>query len=527
MSASHVAADTDDNALRSWAPVTASPDADLLPEQGTIVGRSRDLRRNNGIAQGAEQTISDNVVGTGLRLSARPAYGLLGRDKAWAREFARTVEGFHRLWWEDTACDSADDLNGAGLTTQVIRSLWTNGEACGLPMWLPEAGQLFATRIQLFEPDRLSNPGCKPDTPTLRAGVERDQRTGRAAAYHVRKTHPGDRFLGNGMGDFVGEWERIEARTRWGRRRFLHIHDKDRIGATRGKPLIAAVMRPFKQSDHYLNVHLQTAIAQSLIAAFIKTPMDQESLVELFGGNAEAARAYFNDKQAHDRRVKLKGGALVPLNPGDDVVPFTPPNTASAFDLFMMTVYRQIAAGLQMPYELLLKDFTRSNYSSARAAMLEAWRYFNYLRQKVAFMFCQPCYELVLEEMVDRGMVDAPDFYSLRRAYAASRWIGPGRGYVDVAKEADGIAKRLKARVTTLEAECAEQGLDWEEVLEQQALEHERCEELGLPSPYAGDYPMSAPGTYPTDSEPAAGSEGEGKGGDKTEPGDESSDKET
>ena len=168
-----------------------------------------------------------------------------------------------------------------------------------------------------------------------------------------------------------------------------------------------------------------------------------------------------------------------------------------------------------MPYELLMKDFTRSNYSSQRAAMLEAWRYFNYLRQKVAFMFCQPCYELVLEEMVDRRMVDAPDFYTLRRAYAASRWIGPGRGYVDVAKEADGITKRLKAGVTTLEAECAEQGLDWEEVLEQRALEHERCEELGLPSPYAGDYPMNVPGSYPTDAETKGGA-GESGGDGKT-----------
>lgn len=510
---SHLAADTDDNALRNWAPVTASPDSDLLSEKDTIVGRSRDLKRNNGIAQGAEQTVADNVVGTGLRLSARPMYKLLGREKDWARAFSVTVEGFHRLWWDDTSCDAADELNGAGLTTQVLRSLWTNGEACGLPLWLPEPGQLFATRIQLFEPDRLSNPHCKPDTPTLRAGVERDERTGRARAYQVRKTHPGDRF-GIGLGGFTGEWERIEARTSWGRRRFLHVHDKDRVGATRGKPLIAAVMRPFKQSDHYVNVHLQTAIAQSLIAAFIKTPLDEETLVELFGGDADAAKKYFDERAANDRKIKLKGGAMIPLNPGDDVVPFTPPNTANGFDLFMMTVYRQIAAGLQMPYELLLKDFTRSNYSSARAAMLEAWRYFNYLRQKVAFMFCQPCYELVLEEMVDRGMVDAPDFYSLRRAYAASRWIGPGRGYVDVAKEADGIAKRLKARVTTLEAECAEQGLDWEEVLEQQALEHDRCEELGIPSPYAGEYPMSAPGTYPTDQENGGG-KGTGEGGEK------------
>lgn len=502
---SHVAADIDDNALRSWTPLPASPDADLLPELGTIVGRSRDLVRNNGVAQGAQQTIADNVVGTGLRLSPRPLYKLLGRDKAWATEFGNDVQGFHRLWWDDTACDAADELNGAGLTTAVIRSLWVNGEACAVPMWLPEPGQLFASRLLLIEPDRLSNPQGRPDGPTMRAGVERDAATGRPLAYHVRRTHPGDR-LGFGLFGDAGEWIRIPAKTRWGRRLFLHVHDKDRIGSTRGKPLMAAVMRPFKQLDHYLTVHLQTAIVQSLIAAFIRTPLDQDSLVELFGGNADAAQQYFDTKADRDSRTKLRGGALIPLNPGDEVTPFAPPNAANGVDQFVMTVYRQIAAAFNLPYELLLKDFSKTNYSSARAAMLEAWRYFNYLRAKVGFMFCQPAYELVLEEMVDRQMVDAPDFYTLRRAYAAAKWIGPGRGWVDPVKEADAADRRMKSGLSTLEMECAEQGLDWEDVIEQRAIEIQRCEELGLPNPYAGPAAAAPPAGYPSD-EPQRGAD--------------------
>ncbi len=30
---------------------------------------------------------------------------------------------------------------------------------------------------------------------------------------------------------------------------------------------------------------------------------------------------------------------------------------------------------MNLPYELFAKDFSRVNYSSARAALLEAWRY--------------------------------------------------------------------------------------------------------------------------------------------------------
>lgn len=514
MSAAHAAADTSDNALRSWQPQPASADADLSGEREAIVGRSRDLIRNHGVAQGAQQTIADNVVGTGLRLSSRPMYDLLGRDKAWAREFGRTVQGFHRLWWDDTSCDACDELNGAGLANQVVRSLFANGEACAVPLWIPEPGQLFASRLLLIEPDHLTNPNNRPNSRELRDGVQRDPRTGRALGYWVRSSHPGDRFAGGSWIGQAGEWTYIEAKTRWGRRRFLHIHDKDRVGQTRGKPLMAAVMKPFKQIDHFTNVALQTAIVNSMIAAFIKTPLDQESIVELFGGDADSARKYFDAKARVDSRTKLKGGALIPLNPGDDVEPFVPGNTGAGFDQFTMSVYRHIAAGLNIPYELLLKDFTKTNYSSARAAMLEAWRYFYALRAKVGAMFCQPAYELILEEMVDRGMVDAPDFYNLRRAYAAARWIGPGRGWVDPVKEATAAQIRMETRQSTLEAECAEQGQDWEEVLEQQAVEHARCIELGLPSPYQ---------QQPVVTVAAAGAMGPGKGepdddGESTDP---------
>jgi capsid protein len=90
-------------------------------------------------------------------------------------------------------------------------------------------------------------------------------------------------------------------------------------------------------------------------------------------------------------------------------------------------------------------------------------------------------YELWLEEAVNAGMVDAPDYYALKPYYARAKWIGPGRGYVDPTKEAEAASLRMQAYISTLEIECAEQGLDWQEVLEQRALENSRMTELNLP----------------------------------------------
>ena len=52
--------------------------------------------------------------------------------------------------------------------------------------------------------------------------------------------------------------------------------------------------------------------------------------------------------------------------------------------------------------------------------------------------------------------------------------------------------RKALAGVTTLEDECAEQGRDWEDVLEQQATERRKRAELGLPAFGAGMATLAA-----------------------------------
>jgi len=73
--------------MASWTVKGQSADADLLPELDTIRDRQRDLDRNNGLAKGAIQTKKDNIIGSMLRLSAKPDYRVLGRDAEWARDW--------------------------------------------------------------------------------------------------------------------------------------------------------------------------------------------------------------------------------------------------------------------------------------------------------------------------------------------------------------------------------------------------------------------------------------------------------
>ena len=448
-------------------PYGGSGDSDLNPELGTLRERSRDLVRNHGVASGALQTLTDNVVGTGFRLVALPDYKDLGKDKAWADAWSRQVESLWRGWAESTECDAARSLNFAGLTIQVFRSVLMNGEALVLPLWLKRRG--VHTAIQLVEPDRLCNPEGTMDSKTLRGGIEID-RFGAPLAYHIRKTHPGDMVF-----ETEG-YQRIPARMPHGRLRVLHIHDRERTGQNRGKPLLTSIIPLFKMLDHYERSELQASIVNAMIAAFVETPMDGESIREMFDGDASKEM-----EARSDWKLRLQGGSILPLFPGDKVAPFTPSRPNSGYGVFVENVLRHIGTGLNIPFELLMKDFSKTNYSSARAALLEAWRYFTGRRAWLSTYWAKPVYDLWLEEMVGKGLVEAEGFYERRAAWSRVKWIGAGRGWIDPVKEAQASRIRMENGLSTLEEECASQGLDWEEVLEQRAREQARMEELGLP----------------------------------------------
>lgn len=514
----HFAASRTARELRNWTPPTYSADSALVHEAPAIAARSHDLERNHGVAAGAIRTQVDNIVGTGLRLSARPDYRALGRTKEWADAWARDVEAKWRTFANVVEFDAARQLTFGGMTVMQLRAAMLTGDACAVPMWLTpqdRPGLRWSTAIQAIDSARLSNPMDLFDQAHLRGGVEINS-FGEPIAYHVRAAHPGDQYII--PGDYY-RWERIPARTSFGRRRFLHLYEKLQPGQSRGRGILTTVMGAFKMLDHYQRIELQTAVVNSMIAAFIETPLKADEIADLFGSSDK----YMASRGNWD--VKLEGAGIIPLHPGDKLNSFTPTRPNSAYSAFVEAVLRYISTGMNMPYELLMKDFSKTNYSSARAAMLEAWRYFTAMREWLATYWCGPIYELWLEEAIQRGEIEAPTFYEDRAAWTAAKWIGPGRGWVDPMKEAQAAQTRMDASLSTLEREAAEQGLDWEEVLEQRAREKAHAESLGLelhvPAPQGGA-PNQAPapddgGDDTTGKPDTTDTEGSGKPADKGE----------
>src|SRR5690606_11808526 len=122
--------------------------------------------------------------------------------------------------------------------------------------------------------------------------------------------------------------------------------------------------------------------------------------------------------------------------------------------------------------------------------------------------FCQPVYNLLLDEGVASGRLRLPGYEDpiRRKAWCTALWIGPARGSMDEWKEANAAKTRIEIGVSNESIETAAMaGEDWHAVIGQRAREIAYRRANGLPVPGEG------PDTTTTTTE---GPAGERPGGD-------------
>lgn len=472
--------------LSGWHPSLWSADAEWLSERNSVIARVRDLVRNNGWAAGAVRRECESVIGAQLRLNYKPNYHALGLDAEWAAEFARQVEAKWREYNQDPGfyADAERHNTVSGLMGLAYRHYAVEGDSFAVLLWRPERLGKYSTVIQVIDPDRLSNPYDAVDQDRLRGGVEIDEDNA-AVAYHIRKRHPFDVSWGR---VHAFEWERVARETDWGRPVAVHFFDKERAGQTRGSSRLASIVEPLKMDHGLGKATLGAAVLNAILAAFIESPFDPAMVEEGFAAQGGLNKYQAERTEFHrDSRLSLGGVRIKHLFPGEKFTMNNVTQPSGNFEPFELSVLRKVASGLGLSYEQLTQDWSKTNYSSARAALLETWRGFTARRTSFTQRFCTPIFAAWLEEAIDIGEIElpdgAPDFYDARAAWVSCSWIGPARGWVDPVKEAQAAGLRIEGGLSTLQQECAEQGLDWEEVLDQQAREREARKRLGLPEP--------------------------------------------
>jgi len=452
LAGSYVGASKQRRSLSHYAPSHGDADSDLLWDLSILRERSRDLIRNNPLALGALNTVCTNVVGTGLKLQSRIDRDFLNLSDDEADDLEATIEREFRLWANSTHCDVTQTLNFASLQQLVFRSVLENGDCLVLLSYAQNnIYSPYPLALQVIEADRLCNINYAQDSETLIAGVQKNS-IGAPLAYHILKTHPGNLY-----GKLTNEWFIVPTfNEQTGLKQVLHLYQLLRPGQTRGVPYLAPVIEALKQLGSYTEAEITAAVVSSCFTVFIKTPQ----------GESELLSKHPSHYTTNNDDYKLGNGAIIDLAEGEDISTVNPGRPNAQFDPFVQSVLRQIGVALELPFEVLIKHFTAS-YSAARAALLEAWRFFMAKREWLAQYFCQPVYESWLMEAILLGRIQAPGFIdsdpAIRAAYSGTHWIGAAPGQIDPLKEIQAARERIDAGISTLSRETAAlTGEEWE-----------------------------------------------------------------
>ena len=386
--------------LENWQPYLGSVDSENI-YRDRIVSRIRDIVRNSGWSSGAITRIIDNAIGSSLRPIPAPDYAVLARatgisafDHTWAREFSKALDASWRTWAEaDTYFDVSRTNNFSQTMALAFRHLLIDGDCLARIHWLPKRvgkGRAhYATGIELLDPDRLSNPQLRFDNENMRGGCEVDEHNA-TTAYFIRKAHQGDWF--NAAKSLT--WERVDRETKWGRPILVHCFTPDRASQHRGiGGIFTPILTALKMLAKYDQVELDSATISSIFGTYVTSPNKDLVAESLDDGEEGLGLGEYQTERGefHDQNRIVLGNARIPLLfPGESIESVSATRPTSNFAAFETQVLNCLSSGLGISAAQLSNDFSKTNYSSSRSAMLEAYKTLHRRRHDFAVRFADP-----------------------------------------------------------------------------------------------------------------------------------------
>lgn len=486
------------NSMIGWV-VNGGAAADDIDEYGsTLRQRSRDLFDGGGLARSGPLALTTSVVGWGIQPKPKIDGDFLGMSEEAQEETERAILREFKLWAENKFCDAERCKNFYELQKLAFLSMLVSGDVFALFGMKPNNRTPYQTTIRLLEADRISTPDSSGDSEIKNLdgggriidGVEID-REGAVVKYHVASHHP----LAGSITEQI-TWQPIDAYGKdTGAPNILHIMIAERPEQRRGVPFVAAEIELLKQFDRYLKSELTANLVASMFSVFLESTED-DGISGLEDVVNEDDRV--TDDEYH---YELGPGVVLDLPFGKKVHEVNPTRNNSTFDKYIASMETVIGSSMEIPKEVLVKKY-ESNYTAARAALLDFWRTVRVYRTQFNAAFNQPIYEAFLAEAVATGRIEAPGFFddpAIRQAWCGCSWMGASMGHVDPLKEVNAAAMRIANNITTQEQEASEyNGNDWAANIRQRRKEISALADLQA---LVGDLEANMRTDYPSDEE--------------------------
>jgi lambda family phage portal protein len=245
----------------------------------------------------------------------------------------------------------------------------------------------------------------------------------------------------------------------------IHLFVKERPTQSRGIPWVATAILKLRMLGAYEEAEVIAARVASAKMGFFIENLEG---VEYTGAVDESGNII----------SEVEPGILEKLPPGVDFKPFDPGNPSAEFSDFVKAMLRGISAGLGCNYNTLCNDLESVNYSSLRAGALEEREYWMDIQSWFIDAFLERLYPVWVQMSALSGKIKIP--YEEIDRYIVPEWQPRRWDWVDPLKDVQAKIMELKNGLTTRTRICAEQGIDFEDILEEIKRERQLMDKYGV-----------------------------------------------
>lgn len=448
-----------------WATSTTSADSELSASLTALRNRSRALVRDAAYAKRAKVVVQNNVIGAGIGMQGQV---MSSRDTL--REDVNTaIEEAWRDWSCSEYCHTGGTLHFCDLERALMGQVFDAGEVFVRKHYRPFGGGEIPFALEMIEAERIADEFSYPPSAAagaiIKMGIEVD-RYGRPVAYWLRQRHPGELRVLPGEADKL---ERVPAE------QILHLRLVDRWPQTRGEPWLHAVARKLNDMDGYSEAEIVAARGS---ANYLNT-------IETAEGEHPLATPVDPSNPGGEQEVITEPGMTLRLAVGEKMNFNNPSRPNTALDPFMRYMLREVAAGTGVSYESLSRDYSQSNYSSSRLALLDDRDLWRMLQQWFLRNFRLPLHkEWLRSAVLARAVapVRVEEYAVDPKKFEAVLFKPRGWSWIDPTKEVEAYKEAIKAGFTTVTDVIAQTGggQDIEDVLQQRDRELKLMDDLDL-----------------------------------------------
>jgi capsid protein len=379
--------------------------------------------RNNAIYKGMIERMVAYIVGNGFELQA------VSTNKT-------AVAKVEKLWadWMKRP-EIRNLLSGAEVSRMIMRELIVAGDTAAL--------KTDKGLIQMFEAEQIDGDGRKYPN-----GIKKDK-FGRPVTFSLCP------------------WKKYAVDKKKGRAvnaaDVLFLTNPERPSGVRGVPACQAA---FAMLHRVNDICDSEAIAWQLLSR-LAVSVEQEGGGELGYTESKEDPNKSADELEGDlatRMTELNYALIFRANPGEKVTGIERNIPGKNFSESLRMFLRLLGLPIGCPLELVLLDWTKSNYSQSRAVLEQAYENFIGWQNKLIGFFFAPLFEWKLA-----GWRQANLF--AKKAEVTAGWITPTFPWIDQLKEAQAQAAKLDRGLTTHSLVCKSLKLDRAEVVTAREIE--------------------------------------------------------